>query len=380
MTVRNASRPRRSVKDLLIDRLLSLPLSEMDDRISTDSKFHSLNIARRLMERSAAAQPENPAESELLGKAAIQVLERLDPTERIGPYLSLRALCLIANAQRLRGHLVRADANYFMAASLLSGTAETAQFLRGLALLRWEQCRFDEAIGLLTRAERCFRDARLEPEAQATLQLLVLFHAEMGELEDAIAFFNRLEPVAVVRSRRPSSCSRVRPWLSARASLTAAFCLASRTDLASPSQAFEALARGSSLIPFVGDPTEHLQLIWREARARARARMGHSEEAASTLIALRDRFATTAGSLDYLFLTLDLLALQMATRQDAHELLADLEGRSGASPVMTAATESIRLGLRILDWDDPWKSASSMVLILKRAFHKDLPLSPLPFA
>lgn len=351
--------------DRLIDELLA-----STDRIANDSRFHSLKIALRLSKRCAAAQPERPEESKRLGTAALEVLDHLPSIERIATSVGPRANCLIGNACRLTGDLDQAESAYSAAASwICAQVADTPAFLRGYALLRWEQGRYDEAVGLLIRAERLYRDAGLGLEAQATVQLLLLLHAEMGELEDAIALFHRLGPVD------PS----VRPWLSARAGLTAAFCIASLSDLDRPEQALAALAHGSSLIPFVRDPNELLQLDWLEARARAR--MGHDE--GGTLIALRDRFAKSAVTLDYLLITLDLIAARMTEHHDLHELLEGLKSLTASIPKMVVATEAILFSLELhkAGGADLWKSASSTSLLLRRFFRSSrLPVTPLPFA
>ena len=370
MNAQRSTSGRRA--DRLVTELLSLSPAASRDLIEHDPRFHSLQIARLLTERSAAAQLERPEDAKRLATAALEVLDRLPSLQRTTTSLGPRAACLVGNACRLTRDLDRADSAYSSAASWFVDKEVTASFLRGLALLRWEQARCDEAVGLLVRAARCFTDAGLCPEAQTTLELLILLHAELDELKDAVALFNCLGPMD------PS----VRPWLSARAGLTAAFCLASLSDLAHLGQAaLAALAQGSSLIPFVRDPNELLHLTWLEARARVR--MGQDDEAEGTLVALRERFANTDVPLDYLLITLDLAAARMAKGQDAHALVEELKDLAAPMPEMTVATQAIEscLDLQNAEGSDPWRSASSLSSLLRRLFRSSLlTVAPLPFA
>lgn len=138
---------RRSARaiDILVDELLSLPRSVRRDRIKTNPRFHSLRVARRLTELSAAALPERPEDSEHLGETALDVLDHLLAHERIGPEAA-RVSCFIGNACRLKGDFERAEAALNSAALLVPEAADSALHLRTFALLRWDQGRCDEAV------------------------------------------------------------------------------------------------------------------------------------------------------------------------------------------------------------------------------------------
>lgn len=357
--------------DRLVAELVSLPAAEATKRIAGDPRLHSIEVVRRLTEQAAVALPDQPEDAARCGAAAMEILHHISNATSEAASVAVRASRCMANACRLRGDLDPAESTLISTLPLLNGWADAALHLREVALLRWEQGRCDEAVGLSSRSVRLFRDADLAPEASATSQLLILFHAEMGEAPDAIALFRRLGP--------PDPT--VRPWLAARASLTAAFCLADHEDLARPEEALAALAQGSSLMPFVRSPEELLQLEW--LKARASARMGGSEEAEDTLIALRHRLDPSVSSeaLEYHLLTLDLLAVRLATGRETLDLLADLSTLSASLPWLRISIHDFLSASELSGSRDPWGMAGSFGFLLRRACRLyRLPIVRLPFA
>ena len=281
--------------------------------------------------------------------------------------MAARVSCLIGNACSLRGDFDRAEKAFAAAAPLITSSEESALHLRSYALLRWEQGRCDEAVGLMSRAERLYREADLSQEASTSIQLLILFHAEMGEASDAIALFNQ------PGSFDPS----VRPWLAARAAYTSAFCLADHSDLARPEEAGAALARGNALMAQVRDREERLQLEWLQARARAR--MG-DQEAERPLLALRQRCTAPSASLDFHLLTLDLIGLRMAAGRGVKDLLEDLANLPTSIPAMRLSADAILLNLDVADRSNPWSLSGSLGFLLRRSFRiYGFPVPRLPF-
>jgi len=361
-------RSRRSI-NALIDELASLSPRAAAERINDDPEVRSLEIARRLIDRSAAARPERPYESANLGSMALYILELLS-SEEVGS-VAVEASCMLAHVRRRERDLSRAELALQSAAHLVAGPEDSAHHLRSFAILRWDQGRCDEAVGLLIRAERLFRDAGLPREASTTTQLLVLLYAEMGEGPEAIGLFKQLDQA------EPT----VRPWLSARSALVAAFWLAHLSDLAQPEEALAALAKGISLIPLVQDPDELLELEW--LRARSLGRLGHHEEAECILVALRQRLslAEIRDELTYCLLTLDLIALRKAAGKETQDLFEDLGALPPSTPQMQLSTDAVLLGTDLSEGSDVWGFAGSMRFIILRAFRiHGLPIVPFPFA
>ncbi len=360
---------RRSARSIhaLVDELISLSPEESVDRIANDRRLQSIEVARRLTELSVAALPERPEDAARLASTALGLLDRLPAGEGISSVF-VHASCSVGNACRLVGDFDRARAVLDSAAIGFRLKEDSALHLRTYAILRWEQDHCDEAIGLLIRAERLFRDSDLTPDASATTQLLILFYAEMSEAADAIALFRSLGPVDPT----------LRPWLSARTALTAAFVLADRSDLTLPEEDLAALALGDSLIPYVRDPDELLQLEW--LKASARGRMGHHEDAAGILLALRQRLCPARiRDLNFHLLTLDLVALRVAAGLEAEELLEDLDTTPPSIPGLPTLIDPLRLWLAS-ERSGPWLVTGFLQLLLRRTFRAGrLPIARLPF-
>lgn len=361
---------RRSVRSIqsLVDELISLSPEASADRIANDRRFHSLELARRLAELSAAALPERPEDSTRLASTVLELLDRL-PTGTRKASACVLASCSMGNAYRLLGDFTRALAVLDSVAHAVTLKEDSALHLRTYAILRWELDHSDEAIGLLIRAERLYRDCGLVLEASATSQLLILIYAEMGEAADAITLFRHLGPVDPT----------VRPWLGARAALTAAFVLADRPDLALPEEDLAALALGDSLFPYVRDPDELLELEW--LKARAQGRMGHHDEAARTFLALRRRLCPAGvRDLNFQLLTMDLLAVRVAAGLEAVDLLEELEATPPSIAKLPTLTDPLRLWLAS-ERSGPWIVPGFLQLLLRRTFRAHrLPMARLPFA
>lgn len=150
-----------------------------------------LDGAELLLRQSELAQPAEPERSEELARLALLIVGRPHPARLLGRVeeVQARGLCLMGNARRLLGDLQHAEEMLRRAAYHLLGppeSSERAGYCRMLALLRRDQGRGEEAVGLLWRAARIYGDLGEragEGDCMATLGLLFV---ERGELERAV--------------------------------------------------------------------------------------------------------------------------------------------------------------------------------------------------
>lgn len=355
---------------LLLEELAALPPGEpVACTIRGHSRYQSLELARLLTDRGMVAQPERLEESEELAAAAIQVCAVLTEQAlaqqlhgeaiRGIDSVTFRATCLFGNSCRLRGAYDRAE-RFFLEASHFDGLpADTASFLRGLGLLRWEQGRTQEAIALLSRARELFRDLELTTEAVSTTQLLLLLQAELGQLEAAAELFSSLEPESTV----------TRPWLSARAALTATFCLVPRPG----NEARTALLQGGSFKALVQHDDELALLSWLESRARAR--LGDLDGVETTLLKLYRHFDKALDIVPAMLVLFDLLALRGADGPNFSGLLKHLTQQRQVEVALTLYRREVDPTAGNL-WEQVTSLGAWFRLKLRRAGH---PVTYLPF-
>lgn len=357
---------RRSAAATLLSELLAREEPERG-RLLENPRFQSPDLVELLLEESGRHQLGSPQEAESLARLAGRIADRLPPDAGQGPEVSARSRYLAGNALRLQGELDAAETAFARAASLVDRRADRALFSRGLALLRWEQGRLDEGVALLARAAELFIDSQLYPDAHACGQLLGLLYAEMAQPGKAIL---HLEPA---QAADPA----VRPWLSARASLTLAYALAGRDR----QRAREVLRQAVGLYPSIQDPEELTFLVRLEGRAHAR--LGDLDMAEALLDRVyRKRLQNPRGA-ELALASLDLLALRIAAGLSpklaelvkAQARLAPEEGRE----IVTEGLRSLRQRTR--SGEDPWRCADDLSFWLLRMLrlHR-VRLEPLPFA
>lgn len=277
--------------------------------------------------------------------------------------LSTLEVCLAANVCRLGGNPNRADSLLLLAYPV--NPAEDAAYLRCLALVRWDQGRCNETIGLLTRARDLFLQASRPEDATSTEELLVLVYHEVGDEDAAVDLFSSLSDS--LRSEIPA-----RPWLTSRTAFTAGFCLAKEdVDLAQDS-----LDLGRSFLPFVQDD-ERLLLERLEQRALARA--GHDAEAA--LAALRDRALSSRNVFEGLLLTIDLFAVRRTHGLDVADSLQPLLNHLQGPPAIPDDFPKFLLeSFLLLEPADPWDAAGVLERIARRLLRmSNLTSPPIPF-
>lgn len=353
--------------EALIQELLAVPLDCVRKEV-VEPRFWTPEVAHGLLYRSTALQEDQPEQSFVAALAAVTVFNHLQ-IDNSDPALLQRALCLSGNAARLLGKLDSA-ARAFRSQGLHLHPL-SADLLHAIAVLRWEQARYDEAAGLLSRAEKRLRIDCRDAASTTTRQLLVLVHADLGEDDEALRLFTAFGP----------SDSESRPWLSARTALTAAFCLAGRPGNEPQRAARAALAQGRLFLRLVEDSRERVHLEWLSARALAR--LGNDPEAGHALAALRETFlAQQLPWIDCLLLHLDLLACHSAGDPAADlQSLDELLRRNPPSVEEMDVTRAVlgtasQFPLRT----NPWESAAAAVRQARRLFRLfQLPAVPIPY-
>jgi tetratricopeptide (TPR) repeat protein len=178
-----------------------------------------LDGADHLLLESEATQPLEPERSEELARLALRIAARPHPARLVGraEAVKARGLCLLGNARRLLGDLYHAEESLRRAAYHLLGppeSGERARYCWLLALLRRDQGRGQEAVGLLWRAARIYGDLGDRVEEGECLAALGFFFLERGEPERAVDPLRRSREVLEGRGS-PELLERVRRALAA---------------------------------------------------------------------------------------------------------------------------------------------------------------------
>ncbi|HEX7182749.1 MAG TPA: hypothetical protein VF756_12980 [Thermoanaerobaculia bacterium] len=162
---------------LVARRLFQELMSAEADRrwtLARQAGFGSLELADLLVQESLRVQSEEPGWSEELAELALAVAERVEPGAAEGRANDLKALalCLMANARRLRGDWPGAEEALGAVAVVLTAppdSFERAFYCQTLAWLREAQGQVHEAVALLWRAARVFRAVGAPEEQRACL-------------------------------------------------------------------------------------------------------------------------------------------------------------------------------------------------------------------
>jgi tetratricopeptide (TPR) repeat protein len=292
-------------------------LPEERAALLAEERFHKISLLDLLLQTGREGQVDNPELAEHLASLAGQLaglIPEITDRERQAAYLT-RAAVLESNARRLAGNLKEADRPFAHAPFYAAPPAEQARFQRALALIRWEQGRFDEADSLLAQAARNFVGARLLTEEGATLILLGLFEAERGLFP--LAAFHLLGGLAAVDGRE-------RPWLFVRGGLAMALSMA---EQGGKPHAVELLNRLRKLYPHVQDPAETIRLYWLEGQLRAR--LGDVAQARELLVSVRRKYLTQLQLHEAVLATLALAAVPVPGKQpeESRQLSDELEER-----------------------------------------------------
>jgi hypothetical protein len=206
-----------------------------------------------------------------------------------------------------------------------------------------------------------FKACRRQPRLSSNVYTL-LARLNRPYIYAAISYFSTLpNPLIKGRPRRP--------WLSARAAFTAAFCYGNREFAAAES----ALNLGSSVAAFVQDD-ELLVLEWLELRARAA--LGYDTEVA--LSALRDRALSTQRVFETILLTIDLLALCRSLGRESDDLIRPLAYLPPSPSLPQNFLPFLQQAFSLTD--DPWETVKVFRRFTRHLFaFSKFPIPPIPF-
>jgi tetratricopeptide (TPR) repeat protein len=188
----------------LVAELLALPREERQARFEQHRRYRTFFVAWKLLERSC--QMEDAAESESLGRLAAAVAEKLDGnglSAGMETGLAIGAWCAVGEACRRLGRLEAAEDAFVRAVRPLERSidpAENAEYCRGLARLRRDQRRFDEAMALFERAAALFGSAGQTRDQALALADLAAVHLDQEDVDNAVMTLDRalaLGPAAV---------------------------------------------------------------------------------------------------------------------------------------------------------------------------------------
>lgn len=360
---------RRTAADKLKDELLGEP-AERRRALLDEARFQTSDLVESLLEESQAAQVRDPERAVQSAEAAARLAVHLPEDDDPVGSAAARARYLWGNALRLAGAWEAADRTFADAASFLDDPFDRAVFCRGVALLRWEQGRPDEAMALLQHASSLFEEDDLAAESADCLMLLGLIHAERGDPCQA------LFPLLCARATADPG---LRPWLSVRAGFTLAACYA---EIGETEKARAALADTVRLYPLVHDADEVLCAFRLEAHVRAR--IGDPREAENLLEGLRRKLTEQSRVPELALVSIDLALLLAEPGREGEigRLIEEIENREFAGPAADLAAHALReLEDEIRRGRDPRVSAANTAARFRRALRsRGLRVEPLPFA
>ena len=359
---------RERVDGLLAELMQAPPAGRLG--LLQQSELLDLDLLERLLEESHAGQLADPGRAAEIAHLAAHLASLLGEREQEAAAALPRAYCLGANARRLEGRLRAADRLLAKAARCLYDRLERAFYCRTLALLRWEQGRADEAMGMFQHAACLYACEGPEREVGCCLTLLGLVLQEEGDPAEALTLL----------SRGWAEMDRAgRPLLALRAGLvlTASLAQAQQTE-----RARHVLRESWQLFAEVSDQQEMVRVNWLESRALAQ--LGDREEAIPMLESVRRQLLTEPSPAEAALVSLDLaLALAESGRAEEIEALAEeLQSTFVSIPAMSPAADLLReLALPWPSSEDRLRRAARAGAAVRRMFRVHGPrLRPLPFA
>jgi hypothetical protein len=265
----------RKAAPALFAELMATPAPERGGRLEADRRLASPGLAERLLAAAAESAADEPSAAEERSRLALAIADRI-PVERFGAAtiarLRVAGWARLGEALRLQDDTKGAEAAFGAALAATEevhvGTSERALYCHQLALLRRDQGRADEALGLLARAAEIHRGLGELPELGEVL-------AEKGRTlidEDPRA---ALGPLRLAGELIPAA---TRPWPAAR--LWQALALA-YADMGEPEAAERMLDTSRALAAQVRGRRARLLLAW--ADGEIAGQLGRTEEAAERL-------------------------------------------------------------------------------------------------
>ena len=306
---------RKAETEVLLGDLLSRP-RQLRAKVLLEAPHLT---APDLLEASKDAQLREPEKAVVLADLALYLAGRFlreEAVETAGTAQCARASILKGNAHRLLGNLALAEDALVRGAYFLSWPFESCdrgELCRILGLVRWEQGRLDEAVGMLRQAARTFAERCLPQEEAASLVLCGLLSLERSRADTAIRFLqngtSRLDRAA-------------RPWLTVRAGLGLALALA---EIGEEGRARSVLNETWRQYARVRDEREQVRICWLEGRVWAR--LGQRDEAEQLLAAARRNLIAEYSLAESVLCSLDLAVVLVESGRavEMPRLLDELE-------------------------------------------------------
>lgn len=284
----------------LLEELLEHPGGRRQWIVRNHPRFQTWGLFERLLERCQEQNFDDPAAAEGLALLALEITDRLEgfSEERLED-LRARAWASVANSRRVRSDLRGAEEAFAIAFSHLARGSgepmERAVLLDLKASLLRAQRRFAEALRLVARAIRIFRQLGERHRAGRSLINMSIVYRYAGESQKALPLL--YEALDLIDSSREPVL-----LLAAWNNLI--------DDLADSKQFMEAqklLARARPVYRQFPEPWAQNRRRWVEGRI-ARG-LGQEREAEALFLRARDGFLAEDAAYDTALVSLELAAL-----------------------------------------------------------------------
>lgn len=312
---------------LLCRELVSLPALERLPSVCKQDRFHNLHLVRLLEWEIHRRYRRQPAGGWALAEVAVAVAERLDPRvfgEALVADLQALAWGVLATCQRRCGDLDTAERSLAVAGALLriggGDPLERARWLFLRAVLRRDQLRHEDALGLLRRAEGVLGDL-------GDGHLLGMIRIEQGRLEGILG---RRGAAADLLEEGLDLLVRERdPWLAFQAGVERGHHLLAVDRIP---EATEQARRSRQLGETLEDPSVAPEVDRLEARVAAAA--GRFDRAEELLAAARLGWLEQEAGGPALLATLDLAAVYLDAEAEKVRQLGEWAAGVFPSPGM----------------------------------------------
>jgi tetratricopeptide (TPR) repeat protein len=284
----------------LLTELLAHPGGRRQWIVRNHPRFQTWGLFERLLERCQEQNFDDPAAAEGLALLALEITDRLEgfSEERLEDFRA-RAWATVANARRVRSDLRGSEEAFAIAFSHLARGSgepmERAVLLDLKASLFRGQRRFADALRLLARAIRIFRQLGERHRAGRSLINMSIVYRYAGEAERSIPLlYEALE--LIDSSREPTLLLAV--WNNLI------------DDLADSKQFMEAqklLARARPLYRQFPEPWVQNRRRWLEGKIACG--LGQEQEAEVLFLRAREGFLAEDAAYDTALVSLDLAAL-----------------------------------------------------------------------
>jgi len=188
----------------LFNELLGHPPDLREQAVLEDPRFQARGVAELVLGAAGEILPDEPRRADRLCALSLTIQDHLEVrvSRNVLDCLAARAWTIRADSWRLRGEMEGAEEALSTAEARLFAepldAIERAYLCRSLALLRKEQGRFDEALGLFARAAGLFEAVDASEELGETLSLTGWLYLE--ELEPDLAARSLFPAVALLRT------------------------------------------------------------------------------------------------------------------------------------------------------------------------------------